>query len=189
MGEGDCEAVMLPQKFLYNMYNTGYDIVWIKYGEKDLFTVLAAQLNLVGVFMDSGEELKEKLIRYQRKKIDMLMRCPFAQGFGVKSLDESDRRESYVKRVDDLELNGRYLEAIDIHCIANMFGVEICVFCPDYSSPLMLGMFKYKCDKGKSTKEISIVVDTSKYPTRVYRTIMVPVSRIADNPYDVKKSS
>lgn len=204
MDEGDCEAVAvvtkqerelfdpspqitLPLKFLYNLYKRGYDIIWLKYEQKDFFTVLATQLNLVGVFMDSGEELKQKLVRYQRKNIDTLVESPFSQGLGFTSIDERDRRELYVKRVDDLESNDRYFEAIDLHCIANMFGIEICVFCPDYSIPTMLGTFKYKCEKGTSRKEIAIVVDASKYPTWVYRTTMVTVTKIGDNPYDVKK--
>ena len=178
--------ISLPLKFLYNLYGRGYDIMWIKYGEKDLFTVLAAQLNFVGVFMD-GEQLKEEVIRYERKNIDTLISSPFSQGLFFQSLDERGRRESYVKRVDDLESNNRYLESIDVHCISNMFGVEIYVFSPDYSSPLMLSLSEYKCDKGSSTKQISIVVDNSKHPTRVYRTTVVPVNKISNNPYDEKK--
>ena len=179
--------INLPLKFLYNLYGRGYDIMWIKYGEKDLFTVLAAQLTFVNVFMD-GEQLKEEVIRYQRKNIDTLMSSPFSQDLPFfQSLDERGRRESYVKHVDDLESNNRYLESIDVYCISNMFGVEIYVFSPDYSSPLMLTSFVYECDKGSSTKQISIVVDNSKHPTRVYRTTVVPVNKISKNPYDEKK--
>jgi hypothetical protein len=185
--DSSSHEITLPLKFLYNLYKRGYDIIWLKYEEKDFFNVLATQLNLFGLFMESGEQLKEELIRYQRKNIDTLMRCPFWQGFGAICIDERDRHKLYVKRVDDLESNNRNFESIDLHCIANMFGVELCVFCPDYSIPTMLGTFTYKCDKGRSKKEISIVVDASKYPTRVYRTVMVHVNKISNNPYDVKE--
>lgn len=180
--------ISLPQKFLYNMYQRGYDIVWKKYGDLQFFTLLADELKNIGLFTDGGEKLKEKLLRYERENIDNLVGSPFMEGVGIGFFGERrDRREVYLKHVEELELNNRVFGSIDLHCISNIFNVDIGIFSVDYSSPMMLGFFKYKSDRGDSKDMISFVIDPSKFPVWIYRTKVVHMEKMMKNPYDVKE--
>lgn len=177
------EVLSLPRKFLFDLYVAGYLAVEITTQTDPVLKYVSMQLTGCGMEI-SEDELKEKLVMYQRDNKEMLINnFPDLLKTNVHVGMIDDLPSAFDVYVSELENNQRLANAFDINCLALFLDCEIVVFFPNHNDEL--GIFRYNRN-GKNLKlkrHIAIVFNGNVFPYHVFSTKLVHKDDRFHNPY------
>ena len=179
------EVFGLPLKFLYVLYQHGYEVVEEslenKTGVNPFFAAAAHQMVQHGVHY-SASELRSEVIKFEKEHIESLEKFSGLLRPQWHKLDAMVE-ETVEEHILNMEKNEAVAELFDYFCTARFLGVEMCVFAPDYESELVVNRFNEKGSKRK--KCVAVVLDSSRRPVRLFSTSVVHKHFVLDNPYYV----